>query len=331
MVAWMNREALAATLESGFATFYSRSRRALWRKGETSGHVLHVHEVSVDCDGDTLLVLVDPEGPSCHTGRATCFFRPLNVGGAAAASGPAGVEREPSRGHHLRSVSTLPGSRAGETVAEHRRAQLHALAARRWRAQDKRQNHRGGGRAQHRPRRRNRRARGERGRRRPVSRDGRAPSPRRRVAPCYRSFGQTGRPERARGESQPKELVPRAPSSCRVRRTPLRCEGRVEPGPMGHSALGASSTFGETRRGLRVSPTSLLRAPSSSRVRRTPLRCEGRVEPGPMGHSALGASSHISEKPGADFGFLLLVQIWRRRTRQDEDRLQSTGIQNTAN
>lgn len=85
MVAWMNREALDATLASGFATFYSRSRRALWRKGETSGHVLHVHEVSVDCDGDTLLVLVDPEGPSCHTGRATCFFRHLNPSGSAAA------------------------------------------------------------------------------------------------------------------------------------------------------------------------------------------------------------------------------------------------------
>ena len=79
MVAWMNREALEVTLSSGFATFYSRSRRALWRKGETSGNVLRVHEVAVDCDGDTLLVQVDPEGPSCHTGRATCFFRKLSV------------------------------------------------------------------------------------------------------------------------------------------------------------------------------------------------------------------------------------------------------------
>lgn len=79
MVAWMNREALEATLSSGFATFYSRSRRALWRKGETSGHVLRVHDVAVDCDGDTLLVQVDPEGPSCHTGRATCFFRKLST------------------------------------------------------------------------------------------------------------------------------------------------------------------------------------------------------------------------------------------------------------
>lgn len=82
MVAWMNRDALSATLESGYATFYSRSRRALWKKGETSGHVLRVHEVAVDCDGDTLLLLVDPEGPSCHTGRDTCFFRRLEPGGA---------------------------------------------------------------------------------------------------------------------------------------------------------------------------------------------------------------------------------------------------------
>jgi phosphoribosyl-AMP cyclohydrolase / phosphoribosyl-ATP pyrophosphohydrolase len=93
MVAWMNREALAATLETGFATFYSRSRQALWRKGETSGHVLRVHEVAVDCDGDTLLVLVDPEGPSCHTGRATCFFRRLVAG---AEGGPESQRGEPS-------------------------------------------------------------------------------------------------------------------------------------------------------------------------------------------------------------------------------------------
>jgi phosphoribosyl-AMP cyclohydrolase / phosphoribosyl-ATP pyrophosphohydrolase len=88
MVAWMNREALDATLSSGFATFYSRSRRALWRKGETSGHVLRVFDVAVDCDGDTLLVQVDPEGPSCHTGRATCFFRRLPVNADAPAPAP---------------------------------------------------------------------------------------------------------------------------------------------------------------------------------------------------------------------------------------------------
>jgi phosphoribosyl-AMP cyclohydrolase / phosphoribosyl-ATP pyrophosphohydrolase len=98
MVAWMNREALAATLESGDATFYSRSRRALWRKGETSGHVLRVHEVAVDCDGDTLLLMVDPEGPSCHTGRATCFFRRLGQGAspAEASDSPVAGASEPA-------------------------------------------------------------------------------------------------------------------------------------------------------------------------------------------------------------------------------------------
>ena len=75
MVAWMNREALAATRECGFATFFSRSRGKLWQKGETSGNRLKVHGISADCDGDTLLLSVEPEGPSCHTGRASCFFQ----------------------------------------------------------------------------------------------------------------------------------------------------------------------------------------------------------------------------------------------------------------
>lgn len=81
MVAWMNEEAVARTLESGLATFYSRSRKALWVKGETSGHRLHVRSVVADCDADTLLLLVDPEGPSCHTGKPNCFFRTLGPGG----------------------------------------------------------------------------------------------------------------------------------------------------------------------------------------------------------------------------------------------------------
>jgi len=81
MVAWMNREALALTLETGLATFFSRSRNALWVKGQTSGHRLKVSSVVADCDGDTLLLLVDPEGPSCHTGRPTCFFSPVDQDG----------------------------------------------------------------------------------------------------------------------------------------------------------------------------------------------------------------------------------------------------------
>lgn len=82
MLAYMNQAALARTLESGKATFFSRSRGQLWTKGETSGHYLHVREVVADCDADTLLLLVEPVGPSCHTGRPACFFRQVGEGGA---------------------------------------------------------------------------------------------------------------------------------------------------------------------------------------------------------------------------------------------------------
>jgi phosphoribosyl-ATP pyrophosphohydrolase/phosphoribosyl-AMP cyclohydrolase len=74
MVAHANREAVQSTLESGYAHFYSRSRQQQWRKGETSGHQLEVRQVWVDCDGDALVYLAIPEGPSCHTLRETCFF-----------------------------------------------------------------------------------------------------------------------------------------------------------------------------------------------------------------------------------------------------------------
>lgn len=74
MVAWMNAEALSQTLQTRRATFFSRSRGRLWTKGEESGHHLAVHDVLVDCDGDSILVLVDPIGPSCHTGKQSCFF-----------------------------------------------------------------------------------------------------------------------------------------------------------------------------------------------------------------------------------------------------------------
>ncbi len=84
MLAHANREALQATLATGDAHFYSRSRGALWKKGESSGNVLCVHEVWADCDGDAVLYLVDPAGPTCHTGRATCFFRRLGRDGALA-------------------------------------------------------------------------------------------------------------------------------------------------------------------------------------------------------------------------------------------------------
>lgn len=77
MVAWMNAAALQLTLQSGEAHFWSRSRQELWHKGATSGNILRVREIRVDCDGDTLLLLVDPAGPACHTGERTCFYRRL--------------------------------------------------------------------------------------------------------------------------------------------------------------------------------------------------------------------------------------------------------------
>jgi phosphoribosyl-AMP cyclohydrolase / phosphoribosyl-ATP pyrophosphohydrolase len=77
MVAWMDRVAVEATLRTGLAHFWSRSRRGPWQKGETSGHVQHVHAVYVDCDADTVLVQVRQEGVACHTGHRTCFFRAL--------------------------------------------------------------------------------------------------------------------------------------------------------------------------------------------------------------------------------------------------------------
>ena len=82
MVAWANREALEQTLATGDAHFWSRSRRALWRKGETSGNGLRVREVRIDCDGDVVLYLVDAEGPSCHTGATSCFYRRVGPDGA---------------------------------------------------------------------------------------------------------------------------------------------------------------------------------------------------------------------------------------------------------
>lgn len=79
MLAWMNREALALTLDSGNVTYWSRSRAALWRKGETSGHTQKLIEAHVDCDGDTLLLKVDQTGPACHTGAPSCFYRKLGA------------------------------------------------------------------------------------------------------------------------------------------------------------------------------------------------------------------------------------------------------------
>ncbi|WP_188644278.1 phosphoribosyl-AMP cyclohydrolase [Tsuneonella deserti] len=78
MVAFMDAEALAETRRTGFAHFRSRSRGRLWKKGESSGHVLHVEKILVDCDQDALVLECRPDGPTCHTGAVSCFFRELD-------------------------------------------------------------------------------------------------------------------------------------------------------------------------------------------------------------------------------------------------------------
>lgn len=77
MVAWANRDALERTLEEGRMSYWSRSRKELWRKGDTSGHTQHWEDLSVDCDGDVVLARVHQAGAACHTGERTCFFRTL--------------------------------------------------------------------------------------------------------------------------------------------------------------------------------------------------------------------------------------------------------------
>lgn len=80
MLAWMNAEAVARTLETGRVTYWSRSRGAFWVKGETSGHVQRLIEMRVDCDRDCLLVLVEQKGPACHTNRRSCFYTAVHNG-----------------------------------------------------------------------------------------------------------------------------------------------------------------------------------------------------------------------------------------------------------
>ena len=79
MLGWMDDEALRRTLTTGRVTFWSRSRGEYWRKGDTSGHAQYVRSVAVDCDGDALLVRVIPNGPACHTGEITCFYREIGA------------------------------------------------------------------------------------------------------------------------------------------------------------------------------------------------------------------------------------------------------------
>ena len=88
MVAWMNRDAVTETLSTGRVCYWSRSRRALWRKGETSGQIQRLIELKLDCDGDVLLARVDQLGVACHTGRRSCFFRTATSGGWQVTSQP---------------------------------------------------------------------------------------------------------------------------------------------------------------------------------------------------------------------------------------------------
>lgn len=88
MMAWMNRDAVEETLATGRVCYFSRSRGGLWRKGETSGQQQRLVDLRVDCDGDTLLALVDQTGVACHTGRRTCFFRALRSGVLAEIAAP---------------------------------------------------------------------------------------------------------------------------------------------------------------------------------------------------------------------------------------------------
>jgi len=114
MVAWANREALTLTATTGAAVFWSRSRQALWRKGETSGNTLSVKDIRLDCDGDAILYVVDADGPSCHTGATSCFFRQVPLGTSVASA--ALVEDDgPSE------PSAVVVSRVADVIARRRR------------------------------------------------------------------------------------------------------------------------------------------------------------------------------------------------------------------
>jgi phosphoribosyl-ATP pyrophosphohydrolase/phosphoribosyl-AMP cyclohydrolase len=130
MLAWMNEEALRLTRETGEAWFWSRSRERLWKKGETSGNTLAVEEVRDDCDGDALLVRVDPAGPACHTGSTSCFApalwrtvvdraRERPDGSYVASLADAGIERAAQKlGEEAVEAAVAAAARDGRLVSE---------------------------------------------------------------------------------------------------------------------------------------------------------------------------------------------------------------------
>jgi phosphoribosyl-ATP pyrophosphohydrolase/phosphoribosyl-AMP cyclohydrolase len=124
MVAYANREALDRTLSTGLAHYFSRSRGRLWQKGETSGHVQHITEVRLDCDGDTLLYRVEQTGPACHTGTRTCFSTVIS--GAAGQRGTASSVEEDPGGHVLSRLAQTVATRAVTKPSSSYTAQLLA-------------------------------------------------------------------------------------------------------------------------------------------------------------------------------------------------------------
>jgi phosphoribosyl-ATP pyrophosphohydrolase/phosphoribosyl-AMP cyclohydrolase len=118
MVAWMDRAALDATLRTGLSHFWSRSRRRLWQKGETSGHVQHVERVYADCDADVLLVQVHQEGVACHTGHRTCFFTALGGEAGAGVTAPATMLERLERTIASRKASPSSGSYVAGLLAK---------------------------------------------------------------------------------------------------------------------------------------------------------------------------------------------------------------------
>lgn len=135
MVAHADEAALRATLESGLATFFSRSRGRLWRKGEESGNVLRVHEVWADCDADAVLYLVEPSGPTCHTGAPSCFFRRVDGEGTRALPSFAALEEtlhrrraSSSEKSYTRSLLDAGSSAIGDKVREEADELARAIA-----------------------------------------------------------------------------------------------------------------------------------------------------------------------------------------------------------
>ena len=120
MVAYANRDALDRTLSTGLAHYFSRSRGALWQKGETSGHVQRVTEVRLDCDGDAVIYRAEQEGPACHTGTRTCFSAVIRQQGSGAA-----IAEDPG-GHVLSRLATTIAKRAAEKPKGSYTAQLLA-------------------------------------------------------------------------------------------------------------------------------------------------------------------------------------------------------------